>query len=42
VYTISKNIAKTLPKTSYKVAAFVSGFSTTDSQFSLTLTRKSY
>lgn len=31
---------KYLPKTNYKVAAFISGFSTTDSQFKLAINKR--
>lgn len=30
VYNVYKTIARDIPKTNYKVAAFISGFSTTD------------
>lgn len=42
VYNVYKPIAKALPKTDYKVVAFISGFSTTDNEFTLTITRKSF
>jgi len=43
VYNVYNKIVRALPaKTNYKVAAFISGFSTTDSQFALTINKKSY
>lgn len=42
VYNIYNKISRTLPKANYNVAAFISGFSTTDSQFALTINKKSY
>lgn len=41
-YSIVYNVAKPLPNTNYRVAAFISGFSTTDSQFSLTINKKNF
>lgn len=40
VYSVNYRLNKNLPKVDYKVAAFVSGFSTTDHEFSLTLSKK--
>lgn len=37
---MESKILKNLPKVNYKVAAFISGFSTTDSKFSLTVSKK--
>jgi len=42
VYSVSYTLNKVLSSGPYKVAAFISGFSTTDSQFALTIVKKSY
>lgn len=42
VYNIDKKITRALPKANYNVAAFISGFSTVDSQFSLVINKKAY
>lgn len=40
IYNIVHQVQKYLPKTNYKVAAFISGFSTTDSQFKLGINKR--
>lgn len=42
VYTVAVPIAKALPKYNYKAAVFISGFSTTDSEFSLIVNKKAF
>jgi hypothetical protein len=42
IYNVNINISRTLPSNSYFVAAFISGFSTTDTQFYLTINNKAY
>lgn len=42
VYNVYKTLSRDIPKTNYKVAAFISGFSTTDNEFTLTITKKAY
>jgi len=36
-YDIAINVPKNLPQNNYKVAAFLSGFSTTDTQFRISI-----
>lgn len=42
IYTVNVPIDKALPKYNYKAAVFISGFSTTDSDFSLIVNKKVY
>jgi hypothetical protein len=42
IYNIYQNISRTLPKNSYFVAAFISGFSTASSSFDITINNKAY
>jgi len=42
IYDIVSTIQKPLPDASYKVAAFISGFSTTDTQFQISINNRSF
>lgn len=41
-YELIQAIPKTLPEGKYQVAAFISGFSTSDNQFKISIDRRSY
>jgi len=42
IYDLTYNINKALPSDDYSVAAFISGFSTTDNQFQISINQRSY
>jgi len=41
-YTLTQQISKYLPSANYKVAAFISGFSTSAKQFQISINQKNY